>query len=74
MTILASSHLRNRVHREIGELLHQLPEPEQFYVLLRHLLRMNPDAIPLKPDGRRMSSEEAKRRLAMRKDRQAARQ
>jgi hypothetical protein len=66
MTILASSHLRNRVHREIGELLHQLPEPEQFYVLLRHLLRMNPDAIPLKPDGRR--------RLAMRKDRQAARQ
>jgi hypothetical protein len=39
-------------------------------VLLRHLLRMNPDAIPLKPDGRRMSTEEARRRLALRKDRQ----
>jgi hypothetical protein len=55
MTTLASSHLRNRVHREIGELLDQLPEHEQFYVLLRHPLRMNPDAIPLKPDGRRMT-------------------
>jgi hypothetical protein len=71
---LAAATLRNRVHREIGELLDQLPEHEQFYVLLRHLLRMNPDAIPLKPDGRRMSSEEAKRRVAMCKDRQGARQ
>jgi hypothetical protein len=71
MAALASSHLRNRIHREIGALLDQLPQHEQFYVLLRHLLRMNPDAIPLKPDGRRMSSEEAKRRVAMRKDRQS---
>jgi hypothetical protein len=69
MTTLASSHLRNRVHREIGELLDQLPEHEQFYVPLRHLLRMNPDAILLKPDKRRMSSAEAKRRVARRKDR-----
>lgn len=72
MTTLASPHLRNRVHREIGELLDQLPEHEQFYVLLRHLLRMNPDAIPLKPDGRRMSTAEARRRLALRKDRQGS--
>jgi hypothetical protein len=70
--IAKAATLRARVHREIGQLLDQLPEHEQFYVLLRHLLRMNPDAIPLKPDGRRMSSEEAKRRVAMRKDRTPA--
>jgi hypothetical protein len=55
----------------LGSCSTSLPEHEQFYVLLRHLLRMNPDAIPLKPDGRRMSSEEARRRVAMRKDRQS---
>jgi hypothetical protein len=48
----------------------ELPPHEQFDVLLRHLLRMNPDAIPLKPDGRRISSDEARRRVAIRKDRQ----
>jgi hypothetical protein len=68
--IAKAATLRNRVHSEIGQLLEQLPEHERFYVLLRHLLRMNPDAIPLKPDGRRMSTEEARRRLALRKDRQ----
>jgi hypothetical protein len=73
-SVASAAALRNRVHRDIGELLAQLPEHEQFYVLLRHLLRMNPDAIPLKPDGRRMSSEEAKRRLALRKDRQGEQQ
>jgi hypothetical protein len=72
MTTQSAATLRNRVQREIGQLLDQLPEPERFYVLLRCLLRMNPDAIPLKPDGRRMSSEEAKRRVAMHKDRQVS--
>jgi hypothetical protein len=71
MTTLAPSLLRNRVDREIGELLDQLPVDEQVYVLLSHLLkRGDPDRIPLKPDGHRISSEEARRRLAMRKDRQ----
>ena len=48
----------------------ELAPHEQFDVLLRHLLHMNPDAIPLKPDGRRISSDEARRPVAMRKDRQ----
>jgi hypothetical protein len=50
----------------------ELAPHEQFDVLLRHLLRMNPEAIPLKPDGRRISRGEARRRLAMRRiDRRA---
>ena len=41
--------------------------------LSRSLLQRGNAAIPLKPDGRRMSSEEATRRVAMRKDRQEGR-
>jgi hypothetical protein len=36
------------------------------------MVGMNPEAIPVKIDGRRMSTQESLRRLALRKDRGGA--
>jgi hypothetical protein len=49
--------------------LAKLPENEQFYLLNRVMVEMKTEAIPVKIDGRRMSTQESFRRLALRKDR-----
>ena len=61
--------LRNATYHEVLAVLARLPENERFYLLNRVMVGMNPEAIPVKIDGRRMSTQESLRRLALRKDR-----
>jgi hypothetical protein len=61
--------LRNAAYHEVLAVLAGLPENERFYLLNRVMVGMNPEAIPVKIDGRRMSTQESLRRLALRKDR-----
>jgi hypothetical protein len=61
--------LRNAAYHEVLAALAKLPENERFYLLNRVMVGMNPEAIPVKVDGRRMSTQESLRRLARRKDR-----
>ena len=61
---------RNADYRQMDAILAKYQDGEQFHLLLRLLLSRNPDKIPVKVDGRRMSSAEARRRLSMRKDRE----
>jgi hypothetical protein len=60
---------RKAAYREVLAALARLPENERFYLLNRIMVGMNPEAIPVKVDGRRMSTQESLRRLALRKDR-----
>jgi hypothetical protein len=64
----AAAH-RKAAYLEVLAVLARLPENEQFYLLNRIMVGMNPEAIPVKVDGRRMSTQESLRRLALRKDR-----
>jgi hypothetical protein len=61
--------LRKTVYLEVLDVLAKLPKNEQFFLLNRIMTGMNPEAIPVKVDGRRMSTQESLRRLALRKDR-----
>jgi hypothetical protein len=61
--------LRKTAYREVLAALARLPENEQFYLLNRVMIGMNPEAIPVKIDGRRISTQDSLRRLALRKDR-----
>jgi hypothetical protein len=60
---------RKAAYLEVLAVLARLPENERFYLLNRIMVGMNPEAIPVKIDGRRMSTQESLRRLALRKDR-----
>jgi hypothetical protein len=60
---------RNADIHDMETTLAKYDDGDQYHILLRLLLGRNPDKIPVKVDGRRMSSAEARRRLAMRKDR-----
>ena len=62
---------RNAAYHEIASILDQFPVGEQYHLLLRLLHSRDPDKIPVKVDGRRMSTEESLRRMAFRKDRTA---
>ena len=69
MSTAKAAALRNAAYHEVVAILEKLPENERFYLLNRVMVGINPEAIPVKVDARRMSSEEARRRLAMRRDR-----
>jgi hypothetical protein len=66
-----NTRLRHQVYAAMLEQMEKLPMQERYYVLLKLLHTLDPNAIPVTPDGRRMSSEEARRRLALRRDRRA---
>ena len=61
--------LRNAAYHEVLAVLARLPENERFYLLNRVMVGMNPEAIPVKIDRRRMSTQESLRRLALRRTR-----
>jgi hypothetical protein len=65
----ARAAVRNAAYREVLAVLAKLPENERYYLLNRIMVGLNPEAIPVKVDGRRMSTQESLRRLALRKDR-----
>jgi hypothetical protein len=67
---MTAAALRATVYAEVKDALAKPPSHERYYVLLRSLHDQDPERIPVKPDGRRISTEEALRRLAMRKDSQ----
>jgi hypothetical protein len=73
MSTAKAAALRNAAYREVLAVLARLPENERFYLLNRVMVGMSPEAIPVKVDGRRMSTQEALRRLALRKDRSGPR-
>jgi hypothetical protein len=64
-----TSKARHRAYAVMLGTMNQLPMNERYYVVLKLLHTLDPDAIPVTPDGRRMSSEEARRRVALRRDR-----
>jgi hypothetical protein len=47
-----------------------LPPHERIHLLLKVLMKQDSDQIPVTPDGRRLSSEVARARVALRRDRQ----
>jgi hypothetical protein len=69
MSNVKAAALRKAAYLEVLAVLAKLPENEQFYLLNRIMVGMNAEAIPVKIDGRRMSTEESLRRLSLRKDR-----
>jgi hypothetical protein len=69
MSNAKAAKLRNAAYHDVLAILEKLPENERFYLLNRIMVGMNPEAIPVKVDARRMSTEEARRRLALRSDR-----
>jgi hypothetical protein len=64
----ARAAARNAAYHKVLAILEELPENERFYLLNRIMVGMNPAAIPVKVDGRRMSTQEARRRRALRRD------
>jgi hypothetical protein len=69
MSNAKAAALRKAAYLEVLAVLAKLPENERYYLLNRVMVGMNPEAIPVKVDGRRMSTQESLRRLALRKDR-----
>jgi hypothetical protein len=67
---MSSPAQRRAIYLAAKETLEKLPAVgDRYYVILRLLHELDPNQIPSKVDGRRMSPEESARRRALRKDR-----
>lgn len=71
MAYKSPKRIRAAALAAIREAIEPLPPHERIHALIKVLMDQDRDQIPVAPDGRRFSPDEARRRVALRKDRQA---